>query len=240
MIRIGSMPTSVQNSSSPPSTIGPAGHRSDGQDVLVVVSVVVDVVVEQRGRCLFVRLLGRRFGQLVGGACGQLLVDVGGGDDLVDGGEHAVPAAADDRGDVAPPFAAGLAGEFPDARVDAGQRGVAVEELRDRRQFAHRADRRHDGQRVGDLLHRLLGGLLGEQLLEADQVELVVLVRVEPVRRRLGEPAQAGVFGEIVVGVTAHERHQVSGAVEAERSSPLPRNASHSSPASRQRGAHRV
>ena len=63
-----------------------------------------------------------------------------------------------------PTLAAAAAAECPDAAAQRGQHGVAVEELGDGRQFAHRADRRHDGQRAA-ASYRLVGGLLGDQLL---------------------------------------------------------------------------
>ena len=182
------------------------------------VSVSVSVSVSSSGerpRSL-PRLLGCGFGQFLGGPCGQVFVDLGNGDDLVDRTENAFPAATDDLGDVVPALAAGFTLELLDAPVDVGQSRIAVEELADRRQFADRADRRDDGQCVGDLLDGIFGGLLCEQPLDTDQVELMAFIGVEAVCRGFGELGQCGVVREVVVGVGAHECHQVGGALETE------------------------
>ena len=49
------------------------------------------------------------------------------------------------------------------------------------------------------VLDRLLAGLLGDQLLEADEVVLAILGRVERVRVGLGQPLPRRVVGQVVV-----------------------------------------
>jgi len=101
-----------------------------------------------------------------------------------------------------------------DAAGYRAQIGVAVEELRHRRQFAHRSDGRHDRQRGRQRLHRLLGRLLRHQLLDSDQIEPPVLGGLEVVRVRRGQVRPRRVVDQIVVGVRTHERDQVGDGVE--------------------------
>ena len=82
-------------------------------------------------------------------------------------------------------------------------------------QLAHRSDGRHDRQRARQRGHRLLGRLLGHQLLDGDQVELLVLGGIERVRVGRGQVLPRRMVDQIVVGIGAHECDQVGDGLEA-------------------------
>ena len=143
MIRTGSMPTSVPEVlvAAEHLVLGDAGERVGffvgvddviDHDVVLVVFVVLDF--DDLG-------LGRLLGQLGLGLLRRRRVDLGGADDRVERVDDVVPAASDDRLDLGPPLAAGSAGERVDAAAERSEHRVAVEELGDRGQLAHRADR---------------------------------------------------------------------------------------------------
>ena len=171
-----------------------------------IVGVVVHLLVDLG--------LGRGLSQLGLGLLRRGLIDVGCADDGVERVDHVVPAASDHRLDLGPPLAAGAAGEGVDSAAQLSEHRVAVEELGDRGQLAHRADRRHDGQSPMQLRHRLLAGLLGDQLLHTDDVVLPVLGGIERVRVRLGQLVPRRMVGEVVVLAGPDECGQVSHRLE--------------------------
>jgi hypothetical protein len=65
-----------------------------------------------------------------------------------------------------------------------------------------------------EFLDRLLAGLLGHQLLEADEVILALVGRIQLMRVRLGQILPSGVVGEVVVLVGPDERDQVGDGLE--------------------------
>ena len=190
-----------------------------GVTVRLVVRAVHLVTVGALG-CVgaFGGLRLRRFlGKFFDGPRDGVFVDLGGRDDLVDGGEHAIPVAPDDFGEHMPAFAAGPAGEVGDPTRYRRQRRVAVEELRYRGQFADRPQGRHDAQRRGDGGDGGFGRLLGDQFLDSDQVEAVVVGRGERVGAGGGHGGPRRVVLHVVVAVSANEGHQIGHGVEREQ-----------------------
>ena len=174
MIRIGSMPTFVQKSSSPPSTTSsPAAGRSRRLRRLGGLGLASSTVSGSASTTSS----STGSASSAAAASDSDAVHVGGADDLVDGAEHVVPAAPDDVGDRVPALEPGLAGEVVDAAAQRAQRRVAVEELHHRRQLAHRPDRRDDRQRIGQRGHRLRGRLVRHHVFDSDQVEVFVVAR---------------------------------------------------------------
>ena len=175
--------------------------------------------------------------------------------------DDVLPEVVEDAADADPGVLAGAADEGLDAEAEGADLGLGGE-LGDRLELAlglgvvellvglgrgveALGEPADDVDRRGELLHRPAVGVLGGDVVDAVEVEAVVVVGREVGGAEPGHDRPDRMVGEVVIGVrpaVRRERRRASGrgAPSAVSSSVVPRNACHSSPSSSHGGAHSV